>query len=450
MWTGFFVAALLTHSMNLLPLIEAKRDGKKIQVDQIKQMAAAVAREECQPEQMGALLMAIYLKGMDGEELKQLTIAMRDSGEVLAFPAEARPLVDKHSTGGVGDKVSLILAPLLAALGVRVPMISGRGLGITGGTLDKMESIPGCRTQLSPEEIVNQVQKVGCVICGQTEKMIPTDRILYAMRDVTGTIPSIPLITSSILSKKLAENIGSLLLDVKFGRAAFMKSSQEARELAFTMTNLGRECGVNVRALLTDMETPLGTAAGNWLEVTEVVECLEGRAPNDLEQLVVESAAHLLEMSGKAPSYGKARAEVLGCMNTSLPRDTFEAMLTAQGADIDAFKQKLQEDSSSTVVRELTATRSGYVGKCDARIVGEVVHALGGGRTTRTDTIRPDVGVDRIMKPGYAVGTGLVMARVHADDEPSADAAIAKLETAFVVQGEPPDLPPLILETVRQ
>jgi len=435
--------------MNLLPLIEAKRDGKQIPLDQIKRMADAVAREECQPEQIAALLMAIYLRGMDKEETRQLTIAMRDSGGVLTFPEDDRSLVDKHSTGGVGDKVSLILAPLLAALGLRVPMISGRGLGITGGTLDKMESIPGCRTALSPEEIVNQVQHVGCVICGQTQEMIPTDRILYAMRDVTGTIPSIPLITSSILSKKLAENIGSLLLDVKFGRAAFMKSAQEARELAYAMTNLGRECGINVRAMLTDMETPIGTAVGNWLEVKEIVECLEGRAPTDLEQLVVESAAHLLEMSGRAPSHGKARAEVLNCMSTSQTRKTFEAMLAAQGADLDAFRQKLQLDSSAPVVRELNAARSGYVGKCDARIVGEVVHELGGGRTARTDTIRPDVGIDRIMKPGYAVGAGLVLARVHADDEVSAEAAIAKLESAFSIQAEPPDLPPLILEIVR-
>ncbi|HSH15265.1 MAG TPA: thymidine phosphorylase [Verrucomicrobiae bacterium] len=435
--------------MNLLPLIKAKRDGQRIPLDQIKPLADAVARDACQPEQVGALLMAIYWRGMDKEETRQLTLAMRDSGEVLTFPADDRPLVDKHSTGGVGDKVSLILAPLLAALGLRVPMISGRGLGITGGTLDKMESIPGCRTRLSPSEIVDQVQRIGCVICGQTEEMIPADRILYAMRDVTGTISSIPLITSSILSKKLAENIGSLLLDVKFGRAAFMKSPHEARELAFAMTHLGRECGINVRALMTDMETPLGTAAGNWLEVKEVVECLDGNSPNDLEQLVVESAAHLLEMCGRSPSHPTARAEVLSCLNTSAPRRIFDQMIGAQGADLEAFRQKLQQDSSAPVIRELKAARSGYVARCDAKIVGEVVHGLGGGRTSRTDAIQPDVGIDRIVKPGHAVEDGVVLARVHADNDADAEAAMVKLKSAFTIQTEPPELPPLIFETVR-
>lgn len=434
--------------MNLLPLIEAKRDGRTIPAGQLESFARAVATGGCQDEQVAALLMAICLRGLDAEETQQLTQAMRDSGDVLAFPADDRPLVDKHSTGGVGDKVSLILAPLLAALGLRVPMISGRGLGITGGTLDKMESIPGCRVQFSATEIVRQVQQTGCIICGQSDDLVPADRVLYAMRDVTGTIPSIPLITSSILSKKLAEGIGALVLDVKFGNAAFMRTPQEARELAATMVALGRKCGLRMRALLTAMDTPLGCAAGNWLEVREVMDCLEGRAPTDLEQLVVECATHLLEMSGRAPAPELARSEVLACLNSNLPRRKFEEMLVAQGADLDGFREKLRRDAAP-VVRELRAERDGYVTKCDARVIGEVVHFLGGGRTARADSIHPDVGVDQLMKPGYAVGRGLTLARVHAEDEASAELALQRLESAFTIGAEPPVLPPLILETIR-
>ena len=435
--------------MNLLPLIEAKRDGKKFMAGQIAAFAQAVAEGRCQDEQVAALLMAIYLRGLDAEETQQLMVAMRDSGDVLAFPDDERPLVDKHSTGGVGDKVSLILAPLLAALGVRVPMISGRGLGITGGTLDKMESIPGCRVRFTPQEIVEQVQKVGCIICGQTDQMVPADRALYALRDVTGTIPSIPLITSSILSKKLAEGIGSLMLDVKFGNAAFMRTPQEARELAACMVSLGRKCGLKMGAMLTAMDTPLGLAAGNWLEVREAMECLEGRAPTDLEQIVVECAAHLLEMSGKSVSFEKDRVEVLACLNSVLPKRKFEEMIVAQGADLEAFRSKLKQTASAPVVHELRAAQDGYVTKCDARIIGEVVHFLGGGRTSRADSINFDVGVDMLMKPGYAVGRGLTLARVHAEDESSAELAMQRLESAFAIGAEPPNLQPLILETIK-
>ena len=437
------------RGVNLLPLIEAKRDGRTFPDGQLEKFVEAVAAGRCQDEQVAALLMAIFLKGLDTAETRSLMLAMRNSGEVLKFPEDERPLVDKHSTGGVGDKVSLILAPLLAALGLRVPMISGRGLGITGGTLDKMESIPGCRTLLSPGEIVDQVQRIGCVICGQTDKMVPADRALYAMRDVTGTIPSIPLITSSILSKKLAEGIGSLLLDVKFGNAAFMRTPQQARELAWSMVNLGRHCGVRTRALLTGMDTPLGLAAGNWLEVREIVDCLDGRAPTDLEHLVVESAAHLLELSGRERTLDAARSTVLGCLKTQLPRYRFEEMIAAQGADLDAFRAKLKQDTSAPVMRELRAPKAGIIRRCEARIVGEVVHQLGGGRTARAGRVRTDVGVDRLMKPGHAVDSGLVLARVHAMDEAAADTALTMLAEAFSIGDEPPDQQPLILETIK-
>src|SRR6266704_3489424 len=261
--------------MNFLSLIEAKHDRKTFNTRQIKKINKTYTTGKIPDYQMAAFLMAVYFRGLNTAETSALTLAMRDSGDVLKFPNDPRPLVDKHSTGGVGDKVSLPLAPLLACLGFRVPMISGRGLGITGGTLDKLDSIPGFKTTLPTERIIQIVQEVGCVICGQTERMVPADKLLYALRDVTGTVPSIPLITASILSKKLAESLDALILDVKFGCAAFMQTKADARKLAKAMVALGNDCGTNTRAILTDMNTPLGRAAGNWLEVKESVACLE-------------------------------------------------------------------------------------------------------------------------------------------------------------------------------
>ena len=287
--------------------MKQKREGKTLAPEQIQEFIREFTAGKIPDYQMAAMLMAIYFRGLNTTETTALTLAMRDSGDVLKFPKDTRPLVDKHSTGGIGDKVSLPLAPLLACLGFRVPMISGRGLGITGGTLDKLDSIPGFKTLLPAEKIVAQVQKVGCVICGQTDTMVPADKKIYALRDASGTVPSIPLIIASILSKKLAENLDALILDVKFGCAAFMQTKSDARKLAKAMVALGNECGTNTRAILTDMNTPLGRAAGNWLEVKESVACLEcacdrqrkARPLHDLRELVIDSAAHLLVQTRK-------------------------------------------------------------------------------------------------------------------------------------------------------
>ena len=294
--------------MNVLSAIEAKRDGAALSEARIRAIVEGFTDGQIPDCQMSAFLMAVYFRGLNPDEKRTLTLTMRDSGDVLQFPDDPRPIVDKHSTGGIGDKISLPLAPLLASLGFRVPMISGRGLGITGGTLDKLESIPGLQTLLPPERIVDLVQSAGCVICGQTDRMVPADRKIYALRDVTATVPSIPLITASILSKKLAENLDALILDAKFGSAAFRKTVDEARELARSIVDLGKECGVDTRAILTDMNTPIGRAAGNWLEVCESVDCLEGRGPDDLRELIVECAAHLLQQTGKAEDFEQARA----------------------------------------------------------------------------------------------------------------------------------------------
>jgi pyrimidine-nucleoside phosphorylase len=397
---------------------------------------------------MAAMLMAIYFRGLGAAETAALTLAMRDSGEVLHFPADPRPLVDKHSTGGIGDKVSLPLAPLLACLGFRVPMISGRGLGITGGTLDKLDAIPGFQTRRSTKQIIRQVQSVGCVICGQTDNMVPADKKIYALRDVTGTVPSIPLITASILSKKLAENLGALVLDVKFGVAAFMASRADARQLARSMVALGRACGVNVRAVLTDMNSPLGCAAGNWLEVKESVACLEGRGPADVQELVIRFAAELLVQTGRAKTLRAAQAIAQNCLSSGAPRRKWDEMLAAQGTDLRAFHRKLETEVTAPVVRELTAARAGFVTRCDARVIGEVVRELGGGRLTREAEINPEVGVDRLAKPGQRVAAQSLLARIHAADEAQAEAARQRLERAFAIRDRRIKASPLVAETV--
>src|ERR1017187_6609454 len=381
--------------MAFLSLIESKREGRTLARGEIENFVREFTAGKIPDYQMAALLMAIYFRGLNTAETTALTLAMRDSGDVLEFPKDQRPLVDKHSTGGIGDKVSLPLAPLLACLGFRVPMISGRGLGITGGTLDKLDSIPGFKSLLSAAQIVAQVQKVGCVICGQTDTMVPADKKIYALRDASGTVPSIPLIVASILSKKFAENLDALILDVKFGCAAFMQTKADARKLARAMVALGNDCGVNTRAILTDMNTPLGRAAGNWLEVKESVECLAPRSSRREEALTEKSA---IRMS----------------LLTSAPK----------------------------------SEKSGFVFKCDARVIGEVIRDLGGGRLTKESPINDDVGMDQIAKPGERVEKGGVLCRIHAAGRAQVDSARARIKSAFELAAKPKKPAPLISEII--
>jgi pyrimidine-nucleoside phosphorylase len=436
--------------MNFLSLIESKREGKILAPEQIQEFIREFTAGKIPDYQMAALLMAVYFRGLNTAETTALTLAMRDSGDVLKFPKDSRPLVDKHSTGGIGDKVSLPLAPLLACLGFRVPMISGRGLGITGGTLDKLDSIPDFKTLLPAEKIIAQVQKVGCVICGQTDTMVPADKKIYALRDASGTVPSIPLITASILSKKLAESLHALILDVKFGCAAFMQTKADARKLAKAMVALGNECGVNTRAILTDMNTPLGRAAGNWLEVKESVDCLENKGPNDLRELVIDCAAHLLTQTKKSKSFPAARKFAEDCLNSGTPRAKWDEMLVAQGADLKAFNRKLELDATAQVVIEVKSQTAGFISKCDARIVGEVIRDLGGGRLAKESVINREVGVDQIAKPGERVEKSGTLCRVHAADAESAKIAAARLKKAFEVSPKRPAKTPLIAEIISR
>lgn len=435
--------------MNFLTLIESKREGQVLAPPQIQEFIREFTAGRIPDYQMAAMLMAIYFRGLNTVETTALTLAMRDSGDVLKFPRDKRPLVDKHSTGGIGDKVSLPLAPLLACLGFRVPMISGRGLGITGGTLDKLDSIPGFKTLLPAAQITALVQQVGCVICGQTDTMVPADKKIYALRDASGTVPSIQLITASILSKKLAESLDALILDVKFGSAAFMQTKADAQKLARAMVTLGNQCGTDTRAVLTDMNTPLGCAAGNWLEVKESVECLDGQGPADLRELVLVSAAHLLVQTKKSKSSAAAHKLAEECLRSSAPRRKWDEMLVAQGADLKAFNRKLALDSTSPVTLELKADRGGYVSGCDARDIGEVIRDIGGGRLTRESVISYDVGVDRIAKPGERVEKSATLCRVHAADPAQARAAVKRLKAAFKISATRPARTPLVGEVIR-
>ena len=438
-----------TRHMNFLPLLEAKRDGHALAPAQLQAMVRAFVTGEIPDYQMAAWLMAVFFRGLNADETRALTLAMRDSGEVLRFPADdPRPVVDKHSTGGVGDKVSLVLAPLLACLGFRVPMISGRGLGITGGTLDKLESIPGLTTQLAPARLVEQTQRLGVALGGQTATMIPADKLLYALRDVTATVPSIPLITASILSKKLAEGLSALVMEVKFGPAAFMPTRAAACELAQAIVRLAGECGVNTRALVVDMHTPHGRAAGNWLEVKEAVECLAGHGPADLQTLVVECAASLLAQTGLSPALPAAREQARQCLTSGGPLRKWEELIVAQGADLAAYDAKLARDHTAPCVRECRAAEAGFVTRCDARVIGELVRDLGGGRMTKDSVIYLEVGVDQLRKPGDPVAIGDVLGRVHARTAAEAEVAGDRLRTAFTFSSQPSAEMPLIVETV--
>lgn len=420
--------------MNFLPLIEAKRDGGRHSPEEIAAAILELVAGNLPDYQVAAWLMAVFFRGLDRQELSALIMAMRDSGERLEFPDDPRPLVDKHSTGGVGDKVSLPLAPLLAALGFRVPMISGRALGITGGTLDKLESIPGFTTRLNREQIVRQVQEIGVAMAGQTERMVPADRILYALRDVTGTVPSLPLITASILSKKLAESLDALVLDVKFGEAAFMKSRSDAEALGRTMVELAQDCGVATRFLLNDMNQPLGRAVGNWLEVKESVECLSGGGPADLRTLVLECAAHLLEMTGKAGDVSEGLRLAGAVLDSGAALAVWEHMLVAQGADLARYRQKLSEEAPAGVRCEVTALTGGRLVRIDARIVGEVLRRHGAGRLRQADQIAPNIGVVCLVEIGSEVAHGDRLAQIHAADGRQAMRMAAELATAFWVE----------------
>ncbi|MGH3409108.1 MAG: thymidine phosphorylase [Streptosporangiaceae bacterium] len=420
---------------DVVDLIRAKRDGGRLADPDIDWLMAAYTGGQIADEQMSALLMAIFFRGLDPAELRTWTAAMIASGERLDLSAVPAPTVDKHSTGGVGDKVSLILVPLVASCGAAVPQLSGRGLGHTGGTLDKLESIPGWRAQLDNAEIVSVLRTAGCVICAAGAGLAPADRRLYALRDVTGTVESIPLIASSIMSKKIAEGTGALVLDVKVGSGAFMKQIDAARELARTMVELGAAAGVRTSALLTRMDTPLGRAAGNALEVAESVATLRGEGPADLVEVTLALAREMLALAGIEADPAAALAD-----GRALAR--YQEMIAAQGGDPSA---PLPAAPYRTVV---TAAESGYLRGLDAFGVGVAAWRLGAGRARKEDAVSAAAGVICLAKPGDQVTAGQPLLELHADDEARFGRALDALDGAIQIGPRPPEPRPAVLERI--
>ncbi|MBN3931070.1 thymidine phosphorylase [Streptomyces verrucosisporus] len=411
--------------MDAISVIRTKRDRGRLGDAQIDWVIDAYTRGEVADEQMSALAMAILLNGMEREEIARWTAAMIDSGERMDFSALSRPTADKHSTGGVGDKITLPLAPLVAACGAAVPQLSGRGLGHTGGTLDKLESIPGWRALLSNDEMMDVLRSVGAVICAAGDGLAPADKKLYALRDVTGTVEAIPLIASSIMSKKIAEGTGSLVLDVKVGSGAFMKNPGDARELASTMVGLGTDHGVRTVALLTDMSTPLGLTAGNALEVRESVEVLAGGGPADVVELTLALAREMLAAAG-LPDADPAKALADGSA-----MDHWRRMIAAQGGDPDAPLPTARER------HVLRAETSGVLTKLDAYAVGVAAWRLGAGRARKEDPVQAGAGVELHAKPGDRVTAGAPLLTLHTDTPERFDYALEALTgDAIGIAGE--------------
>jgi thymidine phosphorylase len=416
-------------------LIRAKRDGRPLTDDEVRWLIGGYVRGEVADEQMSALLMAIYFRGLDARELRAWTAAMIASGDRLDLRGVGLPTVDKHSTGGVGDKVSLVLAPLVAACGAAVPQLSGRGLGHTGGTLDKLESIPGWRAALSPAEMLSVLRRAGCVICAAGPGLAPADRKLYALRDVTGTVESIPLIASSIMSKKIAEGTSALVLDVKVGAGAFLPGIDEARLLATTMVRLGAEHGVRTSALLTSMDTPLGRAVGNAVEVEEAVATLRGEGPADLVEVTLALAGEMLRLAG-------VDADPAAALSGGQALERYRAMVTEQGGDPDAA---LPRAASSAV---LTAPRPGWLRRLDARAIGVAAWRLGAGRARKEDPVSAAAGILCLAKPGERVEAGQPVLELRADRESALARARETLSGAFEIGDHPPPAVPRVIERV--
>ncbi|WP_134667574.1 MULTISPECIES: thymidine phosphorylase [unclassified Amycolatopsis] len=416
-------------------VIRTKRDGGRLSDEQIDWVVDAYTRGAVAEEQMAALAMAIFLRGMDDGEIARWTGAMIDSGSRLSLDV-ARPTVDKHSTGGVGDKITLPLAPLVAACGAAVPQLSGRGLGHTGGTLDKLESIPGWRAALSLDEIAAQLNSVGAVVCAATEGLAPADKKLYALRDVTSTVESVPLIASSIMSKKIAEGASGLVLDVKAGSGAFMKTVPEAQLLARTLVDIGTAHGVACTALITDMSTPLGRAVGNAVEVAEAVEVLRGGGPADVVSLTVALAREMLALAGISVD----PAEVLA---SGEAYEVWARMITAQGGDPSAALPR------PSTVHVVPAPASGVLTSLDAYAVGVAAWRLGAGRARKEDPVQAAAGILCHAKPGDQVVEGEPLLELHTDTPDAIPAALAALEGGFEVGAEAPAARGIVLEAVR-
>lgn len=434
--------------MTAQEFIAAKRDGLKHADADLRWFAAAVAAGEIPDYQIAAWLMAAYLHPLDPEETAWLTLAMAASGERLDLSGLRKPWVDKHSTGGVGDKTSIVLLPLLAACGLTVVKMSGRGLGITGGTVDKLGSVPGFRMDLSPAELKEQAGRIGLAITGQTPNLAPADKVLYALRDATTTVASVPFIVSSILSKKIAGGAESVVLDVKAGSGSFMKTLDEARALAGALRQIGTLAGLNIRTAITDMSQPLGRTVGNALEVEEACSVLTGNEPSRFADLCVELAALTLVAAAATWDMESGRTRAAEALANGMALQKAEKWFEAQGADPSSLVRP-DRLPSAPIRRRIECDRDGWVASIDAETVGEVVVALGGGREKKDDVIDPSVGVELHVEVGMKVAKGEPLTTVHARDEGSADAATARLRTAVKISESEVDRIYPILEMDR-
>jgi pyrimidine-nucleoside phosphorylase len=425
-------------------LIQRKRDGGELDDAELSELVLGFTRGQIPDYQLAAFCMAVYFRGLSPRETYALTDAMVRSGETIDLQAElGRPVADKHSTGGVGDKASLVVGPLVAACGIPFGKMSGRGLGHTGGTLDKLESIPGFRVELSREAFVRQVREVGLAVVGQTAELVPADKQLYALRDVTATVENVSLIAASIMSKKIAAGANAIVLDVKVGDGAFMKSIDDARALAEAMLELGRRADRKVVCELTDMDQPLGHAVGNALEIREALATLRGQGPPDLAELSVASAAHLVALCDGVPAED-ARARVEAALRDGSALAAYERWIRTQGGD--PAEEALPQAS---VIRTVAAERDGFVASLGALAVGVAAMRLGAGRITKDDTIDHAVGVVCLRKRGDRVEAGGVLAEIHAQDEASADESAADVLAAYDLSEDEPRAAGVILDTLR-
>ncbi len=434
-------------ALNPVELIVRKRDGGRLAPAEIDELIRGYLAGEVADYQLSAWLMACFFRGLDRQETVALTDSMRRSGKTLRLRGVTQPKIDKHSTGGVGDKISLCVTPLVAACGVAVPMLAGRGLGHTGGTLDKLEAIPGYRVDLSVREFERVLRQVGAAIVGQTSELAPADRRLYALRDVTGTVECIPLIVASILSKKLATGLDGLVLDVKVGRGAFMKDRASARALARALVNVGTSAGLRVVALLTDMSAPIGKTIGNALETREAIQILRGEGPADTRALTFALGVEMLLLAGRR-SAAAARAELEAALKSGRALDTFRRMVAAQGGDPRA----VDDDSRlprAPVRLPILARRSGVVAEIDALELGLSAVELGAGRTRADQAVDPGAGIELEATVGQAVRRGQPLALLHAASRKRAEAMAARVARAFVVRQRAPAEKPLVIERIR-
>lgn len=435
--------------MAILPqeIIRKKRQGHPLSREDISGFFAGFLRGEVADYQVSAMLMAIVLKGMTREEASALTLTMRDSGEVLKWAGNRREIVDKHSTGGVGDKTSLVILPLCVLEGLKVPMIAGRGLGHTGGTLDKLEAISNMNVYQSPEAASELLSKNGGVFMGQTDKIAPLDKRLYAMRDVTDTVESIPLITASILSKKLAEGIGCLVMDVKFGSGAFMRDKEDALALAESIAAVGAASELNIRCALTDMGSPLGDRAGNSLEVEECVEILHGAGPASTRDLSVELACEMIILARPTENRGEVKSRLLGYLKSGDAYEVFAKVVAAQGGDIRQLED-LKRLPKAPVKLDVISNGTGFVSSCDVRELGLAILELGGGRRKSSDKINPAVGLSGLKRVGDRIEKGQTLATVQAENEAMAKQVAIRVSAAYQTSSQAVSVESLIWKVI--